>query len=250
MDVTQLSQYLDELLQVQLYSDYAPNGLQIAGKPKLERICTAVSASLEVIQAAVQCKADALLVHHGYFWKNEAPQLVGIKKERVKALMVNDMNLFAYHLPLDCHLELGNNVQLGKMLQLTHMESHTLNRTPHLLWSGQLAAPQSFDACLAWLRDVFGQVNPVQAGERPIKRIAWCTGAAQDYIESAASLGVDAYISGEISERTYCQAKELGLHYFACGHHATEKLGIQALGNHLATQFQVTHHYIDSDNPY
>jgi dinuclear metal center YbgI/SA1388 family protein len=250
MNNHELAHYLDNFLQVDAYTDYAPNGLQVEGKSTIRKICTAVTASLEVVEAAARWKADALLVHHGYFWKNEALPLIGMKGKRIQALMAHDMNLYAYHLPLDCHLDLGNNAQLGRLFPLESMSPHTISRITNLLWSGQLIKAYSFNEFLSYLGTVFGKVNSVQAADHKIKRIAWCTGGAQDYIEHAAKLGVDAFISGEISERTYYQAKEMGVHYFGCGHHATEERGIQALGEHLAKQFSFEHHFINVENPY
>lgn len=247
-----LINYLDELLNVSSFSDYAPNGLQIEGKENISLICSAVTASQDVIEKAKSLAADALLVHHGYFWKNEPNVLVGMKKKRIASLLRSDINLLAYHLPLDCHPEIGNNALLARRFQLKKVCGHTIQNTPNLLWSGELVKPQSFQEFLVFLEKSFGRVvQAVQAAGIPaIKRIAWCTGAAQDLIEAAAGLAVDAFISGEVSERTYYQAKELGIHYFACGHHATECDAIQVLGNHLAERFGIKHLYIDVENPF
>lgn len=247
-----LVQYLDEFLKVSSFSDYAPNGLQVEGKPTISRLCTAVTASLEVIEQAKAFSADALLVHHGYFWKNEQRVLLGMKKQRIAALLNADMNLLAYHLPLDCHEVIGNNMQLAKRLQANEVQGHEIRQTPNLLWSGVLPQAQSFRTFKLFLSQSFGRtIQAVQTeGVPSIQRIAWCTGAAQDLIEDAAHRGVDAYISGEVSERTYYQAKELGIHYFACGHHATECDAVQVLGNQLAEHFRIEHLYIDVENPF
>lgn len=245
-----LAQYLAELLAIDRYADYAPNGLQIEGTDQIQRICTAVTASDEVIRQAISWGADALLVHHGYFWRGESPLIVGMKAQRIARLLTHQMNLFAYHLPLDCHLELGNNACLGRLLSIKEVHTHKVGAIEHLLWSGALSQSMSAIALAEMITQQFARAPVhIEGNTREIKRIAWCSGGAQDYIEQAAQLGVDAYLSGEISERTYYQAKELGIHYYACGHHATERYGIQALGAFLAKQNSLEHLFIDSLNP-
>ncbi|MCW8407933.1 Nif3-like dinuclear metal center hexameric protein [Legionella sp. PATHC035] len=246
----ELSLYLHQFLECGRYNDYAPNGMQVEGREHIKRICTAVTASGDVISQAIAWSADALLVHHGYFWRGEASMIIGMKRQRIYKLLCNELNLFAYHLPLDCHPELGNNACLAKLFEVDLVHTHRAGNTDNLLWSGKLnqtMIPTEFNEYLAKKL----QRNPllICGGEKPITHIAWCSGGAQDFIEEAYRLGVDAYISGEISERTYYQAKELGIHYYSCGHHATERYGIQALGNHLSSQFELEHLFIDSDNP-
>ncbi|HBI22097.1 MAG TPA: Nif3-like dinuclear metal center hexameric protein [Legionella sp.] len=245
-----LTTYLHDHLACDRYTDYAPNGLQVEGRIDIKRICTAVTASYDVIIEAIAWHADALLVHHGYFWRGEEAVITGMKRRRIGQLLTHDLNLYAYHLPLDCHADLGNNACLGQLFALQNIQAHPVGHTPALLWSGQLAHPMS--AC-AFSDDLSKKLQReplcISGTEKPIQRVAWCSGGAQDYIVDAHRLGVDAYISGEISERTYYQAQELGLHYFACGHHATERLGIQALGKHLLERFDVQHRFIDSNNP-
>ncbi len=245
-----LALYLKDYLACDRFNDYAPNGLQVEGRDAIKRICTAVTASLEAITKAITLKADALLVHHGYFWRGEDPVITGMKHKRLSLLIKHDVNLFAYHLPLDCHIELGNNACLGQLLELEDVKTHDAGKTQNLLWSGSLNTPLSTSELTNYLSSKL-QREPlcISGSSKPVQRLAWCTGAAQDYIEDAHRLGVDAFISGEISERTYYQAQELGLHYYACGHHATERYGIQALGKHLATTFGVHHQFIDSSNP-
>ncbi|OGV27857.1 MAG: Nif3-like dinuclear metal center hexameric protein [Legionellales bacterium RIFCSPHIGHO2_12_FULL_37_14] len=251
MQKATLANYLADFLAVSLYQDYAPNGLQIEGRSEIKKIVTAVSASLEVIQAAIKINADALLVHHGYFWQGEDKTILGIKKARIAALLKEDINLFAFHLPLDCHKELGNNAKLAKILQVSKPKSQTVNQIPNLLWSGSLPKPQSFSQFTNYLEKKFANnVLAVAGSASTIKTIAWCTGAAQNLLANAASLKVDAYISGEISERTYYEAREYNIHYFACGHHATERYGIRALGEHLAAKFALEHQYIEVNNPF
>lgn len=247
---TKLIDYLHTLLSVATHQDYAPNGLQVEGKETVYKICTAVTASLDAIQSAIEMQADALFVHHGFFWRGEDPTVVCMRKQRLAHLLKADMNLFAYHLPLDCHETLGNNVTLGEQIGLHRITGHLANKTPNLLWSGQLKQPLTVAEFAAHLSQVLKRPPLVIAGSKPkIQHVAWCSGAAQDFIEEAKHLNVDAYISGEVSERTYYEAKELDIHYFACGHHATERYGIQALGEHLATKFNLVHQFIDSDNP-
>lgn len=246
----ELSSYLQQLLSCDRYNDYAPNGLQVEGKEQIKRICTAVTASDEVITQAINWKADALLVHHGYFWRGEAPVITGMKRQRLNKLLRNDVNLLAYHLPLDCHPELGNNACLAKLFAVDSVQMHRAGNTDNLLWSGRLTQTMTHSVFADFLSEKLGRIPLTVIGsDKPINRIAWCSGGAQDFIEEANQLGVDAYLSGEVSERTYYQAQELGIHYYACGHHATERYGIQALGEYVASYFKVEHLFIDSDNP-
>jgi dinuclear metal center YbgI/SA1388 family protein len=246
----ELSSYLNEYLNCDSFKDYAPNGLQVEGKDDIKVICSAVTASEEVIAIAAEKKADALLVHHGFFWRGEAPQLVGMKKRRVAKLLSSDMNLFGYHLPLDCHPKLGNNACIAKLLGMQSVKSHKAGNTTDLLWSGKLKKAMTVEDFAALVAKNLHREPLVVSGSKDnIQNIAWCTGGAQDFIIEANDLNVDAYLSGEISERTYYQAKELGLHYFSCGHHATERYGIQALGEHLSKRFKLDHSFIDVDNP-
>ena len=250
MRLYELRDYIGCELQVARFRDYCPNGVQVEGRSEVRRLATAVTASYAVLQAATAWGADALLVHHGYFWRGEDPRLVGIKRARIATLIAHEINLLAYHLPLDCHLTLGNNACVAKLLNIQTPLSHPAGQVDHLIWSGVLPAPVSVGEMTKQLTTIFQQPPiHIASTSAQIHRVAWCTGGAQDYIELAKTLGADAYISGEISERTYHQAKELGIHYFACGHHATERYGIQALGHHLSQHFSLTHHFIDEDNP-
>lgn len=245
--VKQLVEYCDELLDAALYRDYCPNGLQVEGAGEVQRIVSGVTACQALVDAAVERGADLLLVHHGYFWKGEAPTLVGMKRRRIKALLDNDINLLAYHLPLDGHPQLGNNAQLGARLGF-EVSDHFLDNDIGCL--GRLDAPCSLAALGARVDELLGRTPQLIAGgDHPIERIAWCSGAAQGYLEQAAALGADAYLSGEISEHTVHAARELGIHYIAAGHHATERFGVQALGTHLAAHFDIYHEYIDIPNP-
>lgn len=246
----ELSAYLDQLLSVEKVSDYCPNGLQVEGRETIRVIVTGVTASLALIERAIELKADAILVHHGYFWKNESPIIVGSKKARLAKLLGNDLNLFAYHLPLDTHPELGNNAQLAQVLNIQVNKSVTVDRCEHLLWLGELEQPVSGEIYARQLELKLGH-SPlhIPGTTKPIQQLAWCTGAAQSYLEKAADLGVDAFISGEVSEATYHLAHERGIHYFAAGHHVTERYGIKALGQHLSEQFGLEHQFVDLPNP-
>lgn len=246
----ELADYLDELLSCSAFSDYSPNGIQVEGVAEIKRICTAVTASIDVINEAILREADALLVHHGYFWRGEEAVITGMKRQRIAKLLDCGLSLFAYHLPLDCHLFLGNNACLAQLFNVELVKQHVAGKTPNLLWSGALIKPITAMAFSRVINEKLGREPLHIAGsDKLIKTIAWCSGAAQDFIEDAYFLGVDAFLSGEVSERTYYQAKELGIHYFACGHHATERYGIQAVGSHLATKFKLEHYFIDSSNP-
>lgn len=246
----QLTRYLDEYLACGSYKDYAPNGLQVEGRASIQRIASAVSASQEVINKAIALKVDALFVHHGYFWRGEPLTITGIKRQRIASLLAHEINLFAYHLPLDCHPVVGNNACLGRLLLIDTISTHEAGSTANLLWRGVLKAPRSVSQFSDDLTKILMQSpGVIEGGDHAISTVVWCSGGAQDFIDKAHQLGAQAYISGEISERTYYQAKELGLHYFSCGHHATERFGIQALCEHLAERFSLSHQFIDTANP-
>lgn len=249
MDVKTLAGHLADYLQVDAFADYCPNGLQLENSGKVGRVATAVTASLETIEKTRDAGANVLIVHHGYFWKNESPLLVGMKYQRIKALMDYDIALLAYHLPLDVHPECGNNGELAKVLGLKVTGTIKPDGKVPLLMTGELSEPSALSQFVQHCTHKLGQAPLViEAGSHPIKRLAWCTGAGQDFIEAAKSSGADAYLSGEVSERTYHQAKELGIHYFACGHTATERFGIQALGRWVHQQFRLPVEFIDSKN--
>ncbi|WP_368873060.1 Nif3-like dinuclear metal center hexameric protein [Shewanella algae] len=249
MQREELKQYLHEFLQLDQFRDYAPNGLQVEGKAEIRKIVTGVTACQALIDRAVEAGADALLVHHGFFWKNEPEVLTGMKQRRIKTLLLNDINLFGYHLPLDAHPMLGNNAELGRVLGVIEPEA-VETVAQGLLWQGVLDSPMTAKDLSALLEQRLGQAPlHLDGGERNIQKLAWCTGGAQDYIDAAAALGVDAFISGEASERTFHSAVEQGIHYFGAGHHATERFGIKALGEHLAREFELEHEFIDIPNP-
>ncbi len=247
MHRNELEVYLNQLLEIPRFRDYCPNGLQVEGKDSIQTVISGVTASLDLLQAAVAANADAIVVHHGYFWRGENERLVGLKHHRIALLMTHKINLFAYHLPLDIHPDFGNNVQLGQKLGLIEtgrfgeQDIAVHGNLTQSMTLGELSAKIS----RTLLRD------PMIVGDRdkPIRRVAWCTGAAQSYFDEAIQLGVDAFITGEISEQTVHNARESGVAFISAGHHATERYGVQALGEHLAQQFGITHQFIDIDNP-
>lgn len=245
-----LLQHLETLLQPQTYRDYSPNGLQVSGREHVNHIVTGVTASQALIDAAIEQGADTILVHHGYFWKGEDPRVIGIKRERLKALLTHDINLIGYHLPLDCHPLYGNNVQLAERLNLKidgSIDEHDPS-VPGL--RGRLPKAMTGADFSLWLAERLDR-EPLHIGEETdiIESIAWCTGAAQGYLQRAVDLGVDAFLTGEVSEPTVHLARETGIHFFGAGHHATERYGVKVLGEYLAEQFDLTVEFIDIDNP-
>ena len=221
MQTQALIEHLNAYLNAASFKDYAPNGLQVEGKPEIHRIVLGVSASQALIDHACSMGADCILVHHGWFWKGERSEVVGMKQRRLKALLKNDINLIAYHLPLDAHEEVGNNAEIARVLGL---EIEQRAGSLELLCVGEAGAE--------------------------VRRVGWCSGAAQDELVEAASLGCDVYISGEISERTTYEARENGILYLACGHHATETLGIRALGRHIKNLWpELEIFWFDDENP-
>ena len=244
--LVELVSYADQLLESAAFQDYCPNGLQVEGRAEVHRLVSGVPASLALLDAAIAREADAILVHHGYFWKGESPVISGIKYRRLQRLINAGVSLIAYHLPLDAHPGLGNNAQLARRLGLTELSSSG----PGLVMQGSLPRPLSIPAfCERLTASLARAPLHIPGTSKQIHRIAWCTGAAQDYLEAAAASGVDAYLTGEISERTVHIARECGIHFYAAGHHATERYGVQALGEHLAEHFPLHHEFIDIDCP-
>jgi dinuclear metal center YbgI/SA1388 family protein len=243
----ELVNYLDELLQPAKFRDYCPNGLQVEGRAEIRCLVAGVTASQALLDAAVERGADTILVHHGYFWKGEDGRITGIRKRRLNTLLSNDINLLAYHLPLDAHPELGNNAQLANALGFIPQGRFG---EQDIAWYGQLAEPLTAAALAEKISTVFGR-RPQLIGEssREIRRIGWCSGGAQGYFEQAIALGLDAFVSGEISEQTVHLARESGVAYFAAGHHASERFGARALAAHLAERFAIKCEFVDIDNP-
>lgn len=245
-----LMTYFDELLTPNGFQDYCPNGLQVSGKAKIEKIVTGVSANQALIDAAIKDRADLLLVHHGFFWKGEDPCVVGMKQQRLKKLLAHDINLVAYHLPLDAHQTLGNNVQLARVLDIVPEGQISLGEVPALTWYGNCEKPLPGEAFADLITErLQRQPLHIPGKASKIKTIAWCTGGAQDYIYAAINCGADAFLTGEASERTVDIARENGLHFYAAGHFATERYGVQALGAAVAEQFDLSHQFIEIDNP-
>jgi dinuclear metal center YbgI/SA1388 family protein len=219
----------------------------VQGRESVAHIVTGVTASLALIEAAIEARADAIVVHHGYFWKGEDARVVGQKHARLKQLLAHDINLFAYHLPLDAHPELGNNAQLGALLGITPLGRFGEDE---LGWVGELPEATTLGAFAATVESRLGRVPLVIGGaDRPVRTVGWCTGGAQGWFDAAVAVGVDVYLSGEASEQTTHLARESGVAYIGAGHHATERGGVRALGNHLAEHFGLRHTFIDIPNP-
>ncbi|QID19873.1 Nif3-like dinuclear metal center hexameric protein [Nitrogeniibacter mangrovi] len=248
MELTALTRYVDELLNVTAFRDYCPNGLQVEGRAQVRTIVSGVTASFDLIEAAIALGADAVLVHHGYFWRGEDARVVGIKRRRLARLLAADLSLLGYHLPLDVHPELGNNAQLAK--RMGWVPEGTFGDDS----LGVHGRPATAGGCVQDVADALARTlgrAPLVVGDagRPVARIGWCTGAAQGYLDAAIAAGCDVFVSGEVSEPTVHLARESGVAYISAGHHATERYGIQALGEHLAARFDLEHHFVDIDNP-
>jgi len=245
--ISTITNYIDTLLNSKSFDDYAPNGLQVQGKDEVKKIVTGVSATQAFIEAAIDKKADAILVHHGWFWDKEDPRIIGMKYKRLKFLMDNDISLLGYHLPLDAHPEFGNNAQLAKLLDIQIEDVMDKQGVGNY---GRLSEYTSLENLGERIEKTLKRKPTlISGGDHAIRKVAWCTGGAQNWIHQAAESGVDAYISGEISEHTVHVAREMGLHYIAAGHHATERYGAMALGEHVAAKFGLLCEFVDIDNP-
>ncbi len=247
MERAALDAYLADFLQVPDFRDYCPNGLQVEGRAEINSIVTGVTASAALIEAAAAAGADTLIVHHGYFWRGEDARITGMRRRRIGLLFEHDLNLFAYHLPLDAHPEVGNNAVLARHLGIIPAGCFgEQNIAAH----GTLPEATTLQRFADTIAARCGRA-PLVIGDpgRVLHRVAWCTGAAQGLFEAAIALGVDVYVSGEISEQTVHAARESGVAYIAAGHHATECYGVQALGGHLAQRFGLQHRFIDIENP-
>jgi dinuclear metal center YbgI/SA1388 family protein len=247
---TALLQAFDGLLQPDRFKDYGPNGLQVEGRSEVTRIVSGVTASLALIDAAIDAQADAIFVHHGLFWRGQDGRITGWMKQRLQRLLAHDINLFAYHLPLDAHPELGNNAQLGRVLGLAadarFGEQDLGFAAPAAFASGQALADHVAQALGRGVTLVPPEAGAAQA---PIRRVAWCTGGAQGYFESAVAAGANAFITGEISEPQAHLAREMGVCFIAAGHHATERYGAPAVAAHVAQQLGLQHTFIEIPNP-
>nr|WP_024967431.1 type 2 GTP cyclohydrolase I [Pantoea sp. IMH] len=243
---TELEHIVNQQLDTASFSDYAPNGLQVEGRGEVAKIVTGVTACQALLDEAVRLNADAVLVHHGYFWKNEVPVIKGMKRNRLKTLLTNDINLYGWHLPLDAHPQLGNNAQLAKLLGI-EVQGEVMPLVP---W-GELNQALTGEQLARRIADKLGR-EPLHCGDNApdeIRRVAWCSGGGQGFIDAAAAFGVDAFITGEVSEQTIHSAREQGLHFFSAGHHATERGGIKALGEWLAENHGLNVTFIDIPNP-
>jgi dinuclear metal center YbgI/SA1388 family protein len=247
----QLNSTFEAILQPERFKDYCPNGLQVEGKAEVRKLISGVTASLAFLEAALEAKADALVVHHGYFFRGEDERIVGQKRKRIATLLKADVSLFAYHLPLDAHQTLGNNTQLGRVLGLPITANFgDSSRGAPLGVISDLSNDWSVDSLCVLVQNKLGRAPLVVGPQcKPLRRIAWCTGGAQDMLQEAINAGADAFISGEISERTTHLAREMNVVYLAAGHHATERYGVQALGAEIASKLGIEHEFIDDDNP-
>lgn len=247
MSREELIAYLDGLLQPARFRDYCPNGLQVEGRARIEKLVCGVTASQALLDAAVAEGADAILVHHGYFWRGEDPRVAGIRKSRLATLLRHDINLFAYHLPLDAHPELGNNAQLAQRLDW-QVDGRFGDQDIGFL--GRTRTASRLDEVAQAVETALGRAAlRVGNADRAVARVAWCTGAAQAYFEQAIAAGADLFLSGEISEQTVHLARESGVAYIAAGHHATERCGVQALAEHLGKALAIECRYVEIDNP-
>ena len=243
----EIETHLAELLAVDRFKDYGPNGLQVEGRAEVRHLVSGVTASLALIDAAIEAGADALLVHHGLFWRGQDGRITGWLRQRVARLLAHDISLFAYHLPLDAHATLGNNAQLGGRLGLM---ADARFGEQDLGFIGPASASTSLPEFAQQVQRALGRAPLVLPGDgRPRRRLAWCTGGAQGHFEAAIAAGADAFVTGEVSEPQAHLARETGVAFLACGHHATERYGAPALGAHLAAHFEIQHQFIDIDNP-
>jgi dinuclear metal center YbgI/SA1388 family protein len=246
----QLTQAFTMLLQPERYKDYGPNGLQVEGKAQVRHIVSGVTASQALIDAAVARGADAIFVHHGLFWRGQDGRVVGWMKQRLQKLLAHDINLYGYHLPLDAHPTLGNNAQLGRVLGFTPQEGEGSRfGEQDLGWLGTTTCSTSLELAKHIEKALNRPVVHVSTAQAAIKEIAWCTGGAQGYFEAAIAAGADVYITGEISEPQAHYAREMGVAYIACGHHASERYGAPAVAAHVAAQLGLAHEFVDVDNP-
>ncbi len=272
-DINKIVSFVDDLLNAATCKDYCPNGLQVQGKAEVSKIISGVTASEALIRQAIDEGGDAILAHHGYFWRNEDQRIVGMKRKRLELLLGAKLNLIVYHLPLDIHNQLGNNAYLGTILGVdtTSKEVEILDQASKLGFVAELEKSMSCEELSKLLEDKLGrkplhisyddkqaggarkqtggaQLRPYN-GNKKIKRIAWCSGAAQGYIQQAKNKDVDCYLSGEVSESTFHFVQEQKIHYYAIGHHYSETGGVQLLGNRLAEEFSIAHKFIDVPNP-
>ncbi|MEW9809754.1 MAG: Nif3-like dinuclear metal center hexameric protein [Candidatus Symbiodolus clandestinus] len=251
MQLQELIRELNDTLQPNDIQDACPNGLQVEGRSEIQKILTGVTACQALLEVAVEQQVDAILVHHGYGWRQQSLTIIGMQRQRLKTLLMHDISLIAYHLPLDIHPQLGNNAQLAEILGIQEASPVSQCQPLGIVWQGELASPLSGIALAERIQHrLLRQPLHCDAKQVPlIQSLAWCTGAGQSYITQAAALGVDAFITGEVSEPTIHIAREMGLHFYAVGHHASERYGIKALGEWLKQQHNLSVQFVDIDNP-
>ncbi len=241
---------LEQILEPNKIKDYCPNGLQVEGNGQIKKIVTGVTASQALIDAAIAANADALLVHHGYFWKGENQTITSLKHKRIKSLLMADINLIAYHLPLDIHPTLGNNAQLAKRFGISNIQGLEIGNPVSVAVKGEFETPQTVAQLTASITQSLDRAPLVEGNaNKAIRTVAWCSGGGQSFIEMAGEQGIDAFISGEVSEQTIHLAREYNMAFFAAGHHATERYGVKALGEFVAKELGVDVEFIDIDNP-
>ncbi|MEP0354930.1 MAG: Nif3-like dinuclear metal center hexameric protein [Paraglaciecola sp.] len=246
----ELLNFLNSVLTPEKVKDFCPNGLQVQGKTKITKIVMGVTASQALIDNAVEVGADAIIVHHGYFWKGESPCLTGMKKKRISTLLEHDINLYAYHLPLDIHPELGNNAQLAKLLGITNITPLQEANSQCVVMKGNFPEAITPETLCQKINHTLDKVPLHEPSSKPkIKTVAWCTGGGQNYIEQVATENIDAFITGEVSEQTIHVAREMNIHFFAAGHHATERYGAKALGEYIQRSLSIDTVFIDIFNP-
>lgn len=249
-----LIKILDSELNSHDINDYSPNGLQVEGKHEVTKIVSGVTASLALIEQAVSLNADAILVHHGYFWKGESPIVVGMKKRRLKQLLKHNISLISYHLPIDVHPTLGNNAQIGKMLNLNKVQAISSIKPTGIVMTGTLQKPMSHSEFSDTLSSLLNRQIISVGNKSKISKLAWCTGGGQNFIDQVVEQSdfdspIDAFISGEISEQTTHSAVEQNIDFFAAGHHATERYGVKAIGEWLRDMHSLDVQFVDIDNP-
>ncbi|XOV77900.1 MAG: Nif3-like dinuclear metal center hexameric protein [Aestuariibacter sp.] len=250
MQRQQLTAWFERILQPQLIKDYCPNGLQVEGKETVNKVVTGVTASKALIEKAIESQADAIVVHHGYFWKGEPQSVTGMKKQRLKLLLEHDINLFAYHLPLDVHPEVGNNAMLGKILGLTDIQALPGQKPEGIVMTGRVTGEKLLtEFCDELMHSLSRKALVEESGSNLVSKVAWCTGGGQSFIEAVIEHGVDTFISGEVSEQTIHTARECAVNFIAAGHHATERYGVKALGEKLAEETGLEVSFIDVPNP-
>lgn len=246
----QLLQTLNSILRPEKVNDYCPNGLQVEGKKTVTKLVTGVTASQALIDHAIAINADGILVHHGYFWKGESPCITGMKRQRIHSLLHHDINLYAYHLPLDIHPTLGNNAQLAKLLGIVDISPMEETNPQCVVMQGRFEGGMSPSQLTELLHTRLTKLPLHEAAKKTkIDTVAWCTGGGQGYIELAAEKGIDAYITGEVSEQTIHIAREMNIHFYGAGHHATERYGVKALGEYLHQTLSIEVVFVDIPNP-